>query len=128
MDIAWGDADYLDMRINEPIADAYAANAVALGRVLTPHEELPAATTDMANVSHRIPVLHAVITCAPPTTMLHTTEFAAAAASPAAERAILDGAKALAMTAIDFLSDPDLRHRAAAAFMAPNGHRQETRS
>jgi hypothetical protein len=72
----------------------------------------------MANVSQRIPVLHGVIGCAPLTTMLRTREFAAAAVSPEADQAILDGAKALAMTAIDFLADSDLRDRAAAAFAA----------
>jgi metal-dependent amidase/aminoacylase/carboxypeptidase family protein len=116
--LTWGDADYLDMRVNEPLADAYEANAATLGRVMTPYEGLPAATSDMANVSHRVPVLHAVIGCAPLATMLHTREFAAAARSPDGDRAVLDGAKALAMTAIDFLTDADLRRRAAAAFDA----------
>jgi metal-dependent amidase/aminoacylase/carboxypeptidase family protein len=118
VEIEWGERDYLEMRINQPLADAYEANAGVFGRTMTPHEWIPAATSDMANVSQRIPVLHSVIGWAPLTTMLHTREFAAAAVSPEADQAILDGAKALAMTAIDFLADSDLRDRAAAAFAA----------
>jgi amidohydrolase len=116
VELDWRDPDYLDMRINEPLADAYEANARSLGRVMTPYEQFPVATTDMANVSHRVPVLHAVIAAAPPEAMLHTREFTQAAGAPAAERAILDGAKGLAMTAIDLLTDQHLRERVARAF------------
>jgi amidohydrolase len=120
LELSWGAADYLDMRVNLPLADAYEANAGTLGREMAPYEWVPPATSDMANVSHRVPVLHAVIGCAPLTAMLHTREFAAAAGSPEGEQAVLDGAKALAMTAIDFLTDAGLRRRAAEAFATTN--------
>ncbi|HUR06379.1 MAG TPA: amidohydrolase, partial [Nonomuraea sp.] len=115
-DVQWAEADYLDMRVNEPLADAYEANATLLGREFTPYEQFPAGGTDMANVSHHVPVLHPTIACAPPDVMIHEPEFAAWAASKRGEQALADGAKALAMTAIDFLQDQTLRRRTQAAF------------
>jgi hypothetical protein len=49
---------------------------------------------------------------------IHHPEFAKWAGSEMGDAAALDGAKALAMTALDFLSDPDLRRRARAVFEA----------
>lgn len=120
-DLRWGDADYLGLRVNEPLAKAYEANAATLGREFTPYEGFPPAVADMGNVSHRVPVLHSVIACAPPTVMLHEPEFAKWAASEDGDTALLDGAKSLAMTAIDFLCDPELRERASQASASSEG-------
>jgi metal-dependent amidase/aminoacylase/carboxypeptidase family protein len=123
--LTWTDPDYLDMRINAPLADAYERNATDLGRAFTPYEDYPVAGTDMSNVSHRVPVLHGTIACAPPHIMLHTREFTAAAVSPQGDQAVIDGAKALAMTAIDLLTDAGLRHRTAQAFTASTDRSQQ---
>jgi hypothetical protein len=72
----------------------------------------------MSNVSHRVPALHALIGCAPRGIQIHTPEFAVCAQSAAADLAVSDGAKALAMTAIDLLLDDGLRARAQAAHAA----------
>ncbi len=118
VEIGWSRGVYLDMKINEPLADAYEANAASLGRGLIPYELLPCGTTDMANVSHRVPALHPLIACAPIPVLIHDPEFAAWAGSESGDKAVLDGVKALAMTAIDFLMDEDLRERTRAAFEA----------
>jgi hypothetical protein len=55
---------------------------------------------------------------APPDVVIHNPEFAKWAGSEKGDRCALDGAKALAMTALDFMTDADLRARAAAAFAA----------
>lgn len=115
-DVEWSQADYLNMRINTPLADAYESNAVTLGRSFTPYEAFPPAVTDAGNVSHRVPVLHSTIACAPGTVMIHEPDFVFWALSPEADRAVTDGAKALAMTALDFLCDSDLRARTKRAF------------
>lgn len=111
-----GDADYAGMRVNESLAEAFEANATSLGRDFTPYEGFPPAVTDMGNVSERVPSLHSVIACAPPTVMLHEPEFATWAASSDGDKALIDGAKALAMTALDFLCDDELRRRVQAEF------------
>ena len=55
----------------------------------------------MGNVSHRVPSIHPMISCAPPHVVIHNPEFAKYAGSETGDAAVLDGAKALAMTAID---------------------------
>ncbi|MGY4920434.1 amidohydrolase [Streptomyces sp. 900116325] len=118
LDVTWAGDDYRDMRINEPLADAYQANAESFGRVFTPYERFPIGGSDMSNVSHRVPVLHGIIASAPEDIQLHTRAFTAQGVSQMADRAVLDGAKALAMTAIDFLTDSQLRRRVRETFAA----------
>ena len=115
----WGDVDYLELVTNWPLAEAYRANAEQLGRDFFPYDKIPAGvqgSTDMGNVSHRVPSIHPMIAAAPPQCTIHNAEFARWAGSEKGDRAALDGAKALAMTALDFLLDSDLRERTAAAF------------
>jgi hypothetical protein len=75
----------------------------------------------MGNVSHRVPAIHPMIAAAPPHVTIHHPEFAKWAASELGDAAALDGAKALAMTALDYLADADLRREARAAFEAAGG-------
>ncbi|MCF8469432.1 MAG: M20 family metallopeptidase [Parvibaculum sp.] len=118
-DITWARADYLDLKTSMAIANAYEANARSLGREFFPLSGLPASTagsTDMGNVSHRVPSIHPMIASAPPHVVIHNPEFAKWAASELGDKACLDGAKALAMTAIDFMTDADMRKQAKADF------------
>lgn len=119
VDIAWAKADYLDMNTNWPLAAAYQNNAESLGREFFPLEKMPAGSagsTDMGNVSHRVPSIHPMISSAPRHVVIHNPEFAKWAASEMGDKACLDGAKAMAMTALDFFADESLRKSAAAAF------------
>jgi amidohydrolase len=119
LELQWGAADYLDIRFNDPLASAFRANAESLGRTFFPMDKLPAGlqgSTDMGNVSHRIPSIHPMLAAAPLHCTIHNSEFAVWAGSEMGDAAALDGAKALAMTALDFLSDAGLRARAKSAF------------
>jgi amidohydrolase len=119
LDLGWGDADYLDLRCNEPLEAAFQKNAESLGRVFFPPEKLPPGgqgSTDMGNVSQRVPSIHPTVAAAPPHCTIHHPEFAKWAGSEMGDEAAVDGAKALAMTAIDFLLDEELRRRARQAF------------
>lgn len=121
LELTWRDPDYLELRTNWPLAERYVANAEALGRRFFPLDRLPSSakgTTDMGNVSHRVPAIHPMIAAAPPHCTIHAPEFAEHAAGPLADAAVRDGAKALAMTALDFWLDADLRARVRAAFEA----------
>ena len=117
MTIRWSDADYLGMKVNTPLADAYERNARALGRQFVDYRGLPAGGGDIGNVSVRVPTLHPLIACAPFGVMLHDPTFAKYARSPSGDAAILDGAKAIAMTALDFLCDDGLQRDVGAAFV-----------
>jgi metal-dependent amidase/aminoacylase/carboxypeptidase family protein len=75
-------------------------------------------STDMGNVSHRVPSIHPMIAVAPPHVSIHNAEFTKWAGSEAGDRAVLDGAKALAMTALDFFCDAELRAEVERAFAA----------
>ncbi|MBI4514471.1 MAG: M20 family metallopeptidase [Deltaproteobacteria bacterium] len=115
----WLGEQYSDMDSNQPLAAAYAANVQRLGRVVRDLRTLPAAvsgSTDMGNISKLVPAIHPMIAAAPAHVPLHSSEFAAYAVSPSGDQAVLDGAKALAMTVLDVLCRPELRAAARAAF------------
>jgi hypothetical protein len=67
------------------------------------------ASTDMGNVSRVVAAFHPYIGINSGDAVNHQHEFAAAAVTPDADRAALDGAKALAMTMVDIATDPQLR-------------------
>ncbi|MDE3074526.1 MAG: M20 family metallopeptidase [Chloroflexota bacterium] len=68
-------------------------------------------STDMGNVSWQVPSIHSIIKIVDGVPN-HTREFAQAAVSEQGDRAIMDAAKAMAFTAIDLLSQPDLVEQA----------------
>ncbi|MGH7788899.1 MAG: M20 family metallopeptidase [Candidatus Binatia bacterium] len=110
--------DYSDLWTNAPLAAVYEANLARLGRTLTATPEAVPGSTDMGNVSKLVPSIHPMIAAAPPRVALHTQEFAQYAIGEGGQRAVLDGAKALAMSAIDVLTTPALVEAMHAAFAA----------
>jgi len=119
LELSWGEADYRDIHLNDPLATAFRRNAEALGREFFPIEKLPPGiqgSTDLGNVSYRVPSIHPMLAAAPLHVTIHNPEFAKWAGSELGDTAALDGAKALAMTALDFFCDADLRVRAREAF------------
>jgi hypothetical protein len=72
----------------------------------------------MGNVSYRVPSIHPTLAASPLHVTIHNAEFEKWASSEMGDAAALDGAKALAMTALDFLCDPDLRERTRSIFEA----------
>jgi len=104
-----GETYYANMVPSTVLADLFDANLTALGReVQLPEPDERMGSTDMGNVSHVVPALHAYVTIAPEEVAGHSPEFRAAAASPEGHVGLLDAAKALAMTAVDLFSSPEL--------------------
>lgn len=101
---------YANLITNETLAQAFAKNLEALGRkVQEPEETAGGGSTDMGNVSHVVPAIHPYIAiCEPGTAASHSREFAQATISEMGHKGLLDGAKALAMTAIDVFTDSAL--------------------
>lgn len=72
---------------------------------------------DMGNVSQAAPAIHPVVDISAGRKLVaHTAEFAQAAASPAADQAILRAGKGLALTGLDLLRDADFRARVREEF------------
>jgi metal-dependent amidase/aminoacylase/carboxypeptidase family protein len=114
MEVAWIEPVYADMIDSQAIVERYEANARALGRIV--RSPSPSArvvgSTDMGNVSYEVPSIHPMIQVAPPGVPIHTSAFAGFAGGPEGDRAVVDGAKALAFTMADLWMDGGLVDRA----------------
>ena len=74
-------------------------------------------STDMGDISQIMPAVHAIpLDLRRASVPNHTAEFTAAAASPAGDKAVVDGALAMAQTAADLFADPSLVEQAKAEF------------
>ncbi|WP_018180743.1 amidohydrolase [Jongsikchunia kroppenstedtii] len=93
---------YLELRHDDRLAEAYRTAIIERGRRPAPpgREGLrPFGSTDMGNVSQTVPSIHPLIGIDSGGANIHEPGFAAAAVSPSADQAIIDGAIALAETA-----------------------------
>jgi amidohydrolase len=104
---------YAHMEQDPEIVERYRLNAEALGRRFYPFAEsgLGPVSTDMGDVSLALPSIHPMIGIDSLPAVNHQPEFTDAAASPAGDRAVIDGALAMAWTAIDLTQSEPLRER-----------------
>ena len=104
----WRQPVYADLVTNGPLLDLYRQNSAAVGRELAGGAGAPevVGSTDMGNISHLVPSIHPMIQVSPPDVSIHSHEFARWAAAPEGDRAVLDGAKAMAMTVVDLWASP----------------------
>jgi metal-dependent amidase/aminoacylase/carboxypeptidase family protein len=77
--------------------------------------ERVAASTDMGNVSLAIPSIHPSIGIDSLPAVNHQPEFTAHCITPAADKALVDGALTMAWTTIDLAADENVRTRLLAA-------------
>lgn len=98
---------------NPTLASLFAQNFTHLGEhVVDPEPNERKGSSDMGNVSHLVPAIHPYVPIVDPGTGAHTPEFAAAAASERGHRALIRSAKALAMTAVDLMTQPQMVEQA----------------
>ncbi len=105
---------YSQMDSDAALLDAWRRNAESLGRSYRADDTgvpVPTFSTDMANVSLVVPSIHPLIGIDANGAVNHQPEFAAACVGESAEKAVVDGATAMAWTAIDTATDPLLRER-----------------
>jgi amidohydrolase len=97
-----------DARMPNPkLVALFKGNMEALGlevELATGSERM--GSSDIGNVSQVIPAIHPYVAIAAEEVGGHTDEFRKAAASPAGHEGLINGAKALAMTAVDLLAEP----------------------
>jgi amidohydrolase len=113
MEVTAEQRPYAEMRHDPDLLAAYRRNAEALGRQLLDGRGGPRVpiSTDMGNVSLALPAIHPAISIDSLPAVNHQPEFTAHCVSEAAERALVDGAVAMAWTAVDAATDERLRAR-----------------
>ncbi len=95
---------YTELKSNSIMVDLFEANSAVLGREMLRGADLPPSvtgSTDMGNVSLVVPTIHPMLDIDSGDAVNHQAEFAAATIQPAGEKAIFDGAVAMAWTIID---------------------------
>ena len=102
----------VDNMVLTPKLDAiYEKNLKSLGlgvdHLSNPYKVMPG-SSDVGNVSHVVPTIQPFISITNTDIAGHSIEMVEASASPKALKAIVIGAKALALTALDLFEDPDL--------------------
>ena len=109
LEYKWGDVHYAPLRNNMTLAQLFSQNMQSLGRKMKLSD--PSKTfgsTDMGNVSQLVPCIHPSVAIAPMEVVTHSPQFASAAASEAGIRGLLDAAKALSMTVVDLVANPEV--------------------
>ncbi|MDO5747705.1 MAG: amidohydrolase [Actinomycetaceae bacterium] len=110
-DLRWDDTPpCLPLRSNEVMAERFALHFNATGQKMIGPQTLVsgAGSTDMGNVSVRVPSIHPMVAIAPAGVSLHTAHFADFAAEPLADDVLIASARSLAGTAADLCADAEL--------------------
>jgi amidohydrolase len=121
LEIIGGEKPYAQVVHEASIAELYRQNAERIGRTFPDLGEFSrvSASTDMGNISLAIPSIHPMIGIDSLPAVNHQPEFTAHCATPSADKALWDGALAMAWTAIDMAGTPALRDRLLARGTGP---------
>jgi amidohydrolase len=102
---------------SRPLAELFRQNLESLGEVVDQGPiDKEIGSSDVGNVSQRVPTIQPMIQICPREANVHMPAFAEAAVSDRGHQAMLNAAKALAMTAVDLMTDPEARAVVAADF------------
>ena len=104
---------YSEIVPNPTLANLFSNNLESLGRLVSipePNERM--GSTDMGNVSKVVPAIHPYLETVTEDIVGHTVEFREMCMTKAGQAAMMDAAKAMAMTAVDLLSNPSLHQKA----------------
>jgi amidohydrolase len=104
---------YREFRHDQDLAPLFEKNAQSLGRTFPDYPDGKMfGSTDMGNVSLRIPAIHPMLSFdLPPEDGNHTAAFAAAAAGPEGDRFVRDAGLAMALTIGDAARSESVRAR-----------------
>jgi amidohydrolase len=99
------------LRINRAFSALYSAQLACLG---LPEAAAPPdknrGSSDIGNVSQVVPTIHPHVPIGEGL-RIHSEDFARATVSPEGKMAVLEGAKAMAMTAVELAASPELREK-----------------
>ena len=109
LEYRWGDIRYAPLHNNLTLAQLFRQNMQSLGRKVKLSDPSECfGSTDMGNISQLVPSIHPFVAIAPEEVAVHSPQFASAAVSEAGIQGLLDAAKALAMTVVDLLANPEI--------------------
>lgn len=112
--ITGGDKPYAEMHHDNEMATIFCRNSEALGRPFQLESEWeirPTGSTDMGNISRAVPSIHPMIGLNSLPAVNHQPEFTAHCVTEEADKALVDGALAMAWTCIDMATDDTVRER-----------------
>ena len=106
---------YSELITDEVMAERWRRIAAGRGRQMmdSAQAQVLRASTDMGNVSMSVPSIHPLISIDSWPAVNHQPEFTAACITEAADRAVLDGAYAMAALVVEMSTDHALRSRYA---------------
>ena len=111
---------YSGKKVNGPLAEVLWNNYAAQGVQIRPWQEtingMPMASTDFGDVSQRIPATSSSIAVTEPGTPGHSIQMADATMTEKGQEAMIVGTKALAMTLVELLAEPEKLKRAKEYF------------
>jgi len=109
LEYRWGEVRYASMLNNLTLARLFKQNMQSLGRKMRLGDAtLKSFSTDVGNVSQLVPAIQPLVAIAPADVLMHSPQFALAAASEAGLRGLLDAAKTMAMMVVDLLAGPEI--------------------
>jgi amidohydrolase len=117
LEYRWGEVRYASLRSNLTLARLFRRNLQSLGRkvhLLDPSNSF--GSSDMGNVGQLVPSIHPSVAIAPVEALVHSPQFASAAASEVGLCGLLDAGKALAMTVVDLVANPGIVARVKEEF------------
>jgi len=117
LEYKWGEVRYEPMRNNLTLARLFRRNMQSLGRkvhLLDPGGSF--GSSDMGNVSQLVPGIHPFVAIATAEILIHSPQFALAAASEVGIQGLADAAKAMAMTVVDLVANPEMVARVKEEF------------
>ncbi|MCW3990709.1 MAG: M20 family metallopeptidase [Candidatus Bathyarchaeota archaeon] len=114
---------YRGKKVNGPLAEVLWNNYAAQGVQIRPWQEtingMPMASTDFGDVSQKIPATSSGIAVTEPGTPGHSVQMAEATMTEKGQEAMIVGTKALAMTLVELLAEPEKLKKAKEYF---DGH------
>lgn len=109
--------DYHPYKPVHSLAEMFQHNLESLGETVDQGPmDRDLGSTDVGNVSQVVPTIQPMLQISPREVTCHMVAFAEAAVSNMGHQAMLRAAKAMAMTAVDLLTDPKALDRVAAEF------------
>jgi len=110
---------YANRIANPTMARIFGDNLESLGEpVYEPRPGERMGSSDMGNVSQLVPSIHPYVPIADPGVGGHTPAFCTAAASERGNQALLKSAKAMAMTAVELFTQPEVMAQVERDFIA----------